>query len=504
MKFSISVLCLNNLSLTRRCIESIFAAGSNRDETELLIHDNGSTDGTKEWLEQLARDHANVIVTRSETNLGFIRPNIQNLAIAKGQYFLLLNNDTTVPFGWLEALEAPFKVFPTAALSGPEGACSQLLPNFHGTVGKKEYLEGSCLCCKTSLMREHRLFSPELVGAYGEDSDLSLRMRELGYTLHWVPLALKHARGATSAMVPQVRVWQDKNHTYLKRRWEHYLRVRTLDFPILVRRADAWGDVLLTTPIIRALRVQRPLSPIWVETNCTAIFRDNPHVSRCERKVPMSPSTLIIDLNMSYEAMTGTSIIDAYIHFTRTILGGGFTCEDKVPELYLNEAETNKAAMQMGDGQWVTVHAGPVCWRSKEWGLPKFHALTKTLMDRGYKVALIGSDKTGPVACTMDLRGLTTIHDMAAVIKRSVQFIGLDSLPLHIAQAVGTPAIGLFGVTSAKHILTAPNAIGIDSTAESAGMRHKIANQREVDDGGAAMSTITVDSVLDLVPIYER
>lgn len=500
MKFSVSILCLNNLAPTKRCIDSIYAAGwFVNDGMELLIHDNGSTDGTKEYLSELST-RPEVIVTRSETNLGFIRPNIQNLAMAKGEFYILLNNDCVVPPGWLEALEAPFKQFPSAAISGPEGSCSQLLPNFHGTAGKKEYIEGSCLCIKTSIARQHRLFSPELIGAYGEDSDLSLRMRELGYTLHWVPLALKHTRGATSAMVPQVRQWQEANHQYLRRRWAHYLRVRSFDFPIMIRRADAWGDVLLTTAIARELRVQRPLSPIWVETNCTPIFRDNPNVSRCERKIAVSPSTLIIDLNMSYEAMKETSIIDAYIHYTKTILGGGFTVGSKVPELFLRTAEINKAEMQMGDGAWVTVHAGPVCWRSKEWGLPRFHALTKRLMDLGWKVALIGSNKTGPVGCALDFRGMTTIHEMAAIIQKSKLFIGLDSLPLHVAQAVGTPSVGLFGVTSAKHILTAANAVGVDSSAESAGLRHRTVGQREVDDGGTAMNTITPEHVLEHVP----
>lgn len=501
MKFSISILCLNNLALTKRCIDSILEAGwFVRDGMELLIHDNGSTDGTREYLKELA-ERPDITVTRSETNLGFIRPNIQNLAMARGEYYILLNNDCVVPPRWLETLEAPFLKHTDAALSGPEGSCSQLLPNFHGTVGKKEYIEGSCLCCKTATIRYHCLFSPELTGAYGEDSDLSLRMRELGYSLHWVPLALMHTRGATSAMVPQVRQWQEANHLYLRRRWAHYLRVRTFDFPILIRRADAWGDVLLTTAIIRELRVQRPLSQIWVETNCTAIFRDNPNVARCERKIAMSPTTLIIDLNMSYESMRDISIVDAYAHYAKTILGGGFTIGSKVPELYLRSAEINKADMQMGDGPWITVHAGPVCWRSKEWGLPKFHALTKILMERGYKVALVGSNKTGPVGCTVDFRGLTSIHEMGAIILRSKLFIGLDSLPLHVAQAVGTPSVGLFGVTSAKHILTAANAVGVDSSAESAGLRHRTVGQREVDDGGTAMNTITIEHVLDKVPV---
>lgn len=503
MKFSISILCLNNLALTKRCLDSIFAAGSGKDEAELLIHDNGSNDGTWAYLSEIAK-RPHVRVTRSDKNLGFIKPNLAHLEAATGEYFVLLNNDATVPPGWLEALEKPFKIFAKAALSGPEAGCSELLPNFHGTTGKREYLEGSCLCCKTSIMREHGLFSPNLVGAYGEDSDLSLRMRELGYTLHWVPLSLQHTRGATSAMVPQARQWQEKNHEYLRRRWSHYLRVRKFDHPILIRRADAWGDVLLLTPIVRSLRAQRPLSPIWIETNCGEVFRGNPYVARYERRIAPSTDCLSIDLNGSYEAMTGISILDAYAHFVRVHLGGEFTLHNRGLEIFPNDTEQNKAHVQMPGEKWVAVHAGPVCWRSKEWGIDRFHALTKALLDRGYKVALVGSSRTAHLAHTLDFRGLTTVHEMAAIILRSDLFIGLDSFPLHVAQAVGTPSIGLFGITTSSFILTAQNAYGVNSKAESAGLRHRIANQREVDDGGAAMAAISVEEVMNAVLSYEQ
>jgi len=499
MKFSISILCLNNLNLTKRCIESV-RRHSPDGEYELIITDNGSNDGTWEYITDLQKYRSNISTVRYVTNKGFIQPNRDALALAKGEFFIMLNNDAVVPNGWLQELERPFLTFSKAALSGPDGSCSELQANFHGKVGRKEYLEGSCLCCKTEVVRRHGLFSPELVGAYGEDSDLSLRLRELGYTLHWVPVALQHVRGATSSMVPQARGWQQANHEYCLRRWSHYLRVRKFDHPILIRRADAWGDVLLLTPIIRALKQQRPLSPIWIETNCGEVFRGSPYVARYERRIQPTTDTLCLDLNGSYESMTDTSILDAYIHFTRTMLGGGFEVTERNLEIQLNEAETNKAVIQMqAKGPWVTIHAGPVCWRSKEWGAEKFHALAKKLMETGWSVALVGSSKSAPIAHTMDFRGLTTIHEMAGIIKNSDLFIGLDSFPLHVAQAVGTPSIGLFGITSAKHILTAPNSVGIDSDAESAGMRHRVTNQREVDDGGVAMSRITVEQVFAAV-----
>lgn len=510
MKFTISILALNNLSLTRRCLESVLAT-TNPDETEVILTDNGSTDGTREFFQP----HPGIAYVRNEKNEGFIEPNRKAFERAKGEFFILLNNDTVVPPGWLEKLEAPFRQFPTAALSGPDQGCSELGPDFHGRVGQKEYLEGACLCCRVSVIRKVGLFSPELSGAYGEDSDLSLRCREQGYTLHWCKdLKIQHARGATSAMVPQARGWQEANHNYLRRRWGHYLRVRRLDFPILIRRADAWGDVLLVSAIARELKRQRPLSPIHIETNCGDVFANNPNISHVDRKLNATPETLVIDLNMSYEAMREISIIDAYIHFTRSFLGGGFECASKQPDYFFDSRDAanpwpvteliSRNVVLESSKPWIAIHPGPVCWRSKEWGIPKFDALARLLISAGYNVVLVGAQQAAPMAHTIDLRGRTTIPQLAMLLSYCDKFVGLDSFPLHLAQAVKKSTLhdciyGIFGVTSSKYILTAPNAVGIDAEVESAGSRHRTTNAREVDDNGVAMDSISVERVLGAI-----
>lgn len=499
MKFLVSILCLNNLALTKRCLESVMA--NSGLDFEVLVTDNGSTDGTKEYLESLMGLNSEVTVVRHEKNTGFIEPNRRALKMAVdlgSEYLVLLNNDCVVPAGWLDELEAPFKKFTRAALSGPDEGCCSLHPNFHGYRGTAfEYLQGSVLCCKVSVMEKIGFIAPELVGAYGEDSYLSLRCRELGYTLHKASLHVPHVGSATSAMVPQVREWQSKNHLWLERRFAHYLSVRKFDFPIILRRADAWGDVLLLTPIIRKLAEERPLSPIYVETNCTDVFRDNPFVVRAERKIGLIPYALNIQLNMSYEALTQISIVDAYAKFVGNALGCSFVVNDTRPDISIDE----DCADQLLDyplmtDKVVAIHPGPVCWRSKEWGIEKFDKLAREMAKDGWKVVLVGSQKTAPCAHCVDLRGQTNIHQLAAVIHRANLFIGLDSFPLHVASAVNTPSIGLFGVTSSKFILTGNRSVGINSDAESAGLRHRMLNSREVDDGGAAMSHITVERVL--------
>jgi glycosyltransferase involved in cell wall biosynthesis len=69
---------------------------------ELILVDNGSTDGTREYLAGIV-DAAPVSVTviPDPTNLGFPAAINQALKAARGEYLVLLNNDSVVTDGWL-------------------------------------------------------------------------------------------------------------------------------------------------------------------------------------------------------------------------------------------------------------------------------------------------------------------------------------------------------------------------------------------------------------------
>jgi GT2 family glycosyltransferase/glycosyltransferase involved in cell wall biosynthesis len=102
-RVSIIVITFGNLDLTRRCIDSIFAK-SQYPNFEVIIVDNASTDGTPEYLRDLAARNASVKIILNQDNKGFAAANNQGLAIAGGDIIVLLNNDTVVTPGWLSKL----------------------------------------------------------------------------------------------------------------------------------------------------------------------------------------------------------------------------------------------------------------------------------------------------------------------------------------------------------------------------------------------------------------
>ncbi len=85
---------------------------------ELLAFDNGSRDGTPGYLRAVAEAHRHIRVTTSPENLGFAVANNRAIAGARGEFLVLLNNDTIVTPGWLPRLLAHLEVADVGAV-GP-------------------------------------------------------------------------------------------------------------------------------------------------------------------------------------------------------------------------------------------------------------------------------------------------------------------------------------------------------------------------------------------------
>jgi O-antigen biosynthesis protein len=92
----------NGRDLLERCLASLTRRRpADPDITiEILVSDDASTDGTAEWL---AQAYPGVRLVRSETNGGFCAAANAGIAAARGRFIQLLNNDTEVARGWIEA-----------------------------------------------------------------------------------------------------------------------------------------------------------------------------------------------------------------------------------------------------------------------------------------------------------------------------------------------------------------------------------------------------------------
>ncbi|MFB0524839.1 MAG: glycosyltransferase, partial [Phycisphaerae bacterium] len=97
---SIVIPVFNNVEYTKRCLKALIENTPN-SRYEVIIVDNGSTDGTKEFLKCLS---GSVKIISNCENLGFAKACNQGAAAADGNYLVFLNSDTKVQPGWLEQL----------------------------------------------------------------------------------------------------------------------------------------------------------------------------------------------------------------------------------------------------------------------------------------------------------------------------------------------------------------------------------------------------------------
>jgi GT2 family glycosyltransferase len=96
MILSIIIVNWNGRELTENCIESILLTDRERiekKEFEIIVIDNGSTDGSIEYLKSYSRP---VKLIRNEQNIGYAPACNQGMKEASGRYVLLLGNDTVI------------------------------------------------------------------------------------------------------------------------------------------------------------------------------------------------------------------------------------------------------------------------------------------------------------------------------------------------------------------------------------------------------------------------
>lgn len=133
---------------------------------------------------------------------------------------------------------------------------------------------------------------------------------------------------------------------------------------------------------------------------------------------------------------------------------------EKLPCLYLTEEDESRADQLLdqlgirGDRPIIIIQPGARYW-FKAWPDERFAELADRLAtDYGYQVLIGGSREEEALAQRIhesaksrpiSMAGLATLKQFAAIAKRAALFVGNDSGAMHIAAAVGTPVVALFG-----------------------------------------------------------
>jgi GT2 family glycosyltransferase len=114
MKLSIIILCWNDLKVIADCLASIYA-GTRSIEFEVIVSDNGSSDGSIEFIR---KKFPQVRLIENGRNLRFAKGNNVGIRASRGQYVLILNPDTLIHDGALDSVIAFADRHPEAGAFG--------------------------------------------------------------------------------------------------------------------------------------------------------------------------------------------------------------------------------------------------------------------------------------------------------------------------------------------------------------------------------------------------
>lgn len=261
---SIVVPVFNHLDLTKQCLHAVAQAGS-RHSYEVVVVDDGSSDGSAEWLSACP----NLRLHRMASNAGFIGASNAGAAVARGEYLVFLNNDTEPLGGWLDALLETFDELPGCGLVGgkliyPDGSLQEAggivfrngdacnvgrggdpADPRYDFVREVDYCSGACLAISRELFGALGGFDKRYSPAYYEDADLAFAVRAAGRKVIYQPRAeVVHYEGQTAGtdVARGVKKFQQLNRETFADKWRRVLQEqpRGMDFSLMPDRCATW------------------------------------------------------------------------------------------------------------------------------------------------------------------------------------------------------------------------------------------------------------------------
>ncbi len=261
-RVSIIIPVYNAWHYTYACLAAILHNTDTAIEFEVIVADDGSTDNTRAMLNQCP----GIRSIRNKKNLGFLRNVNCAASFARGEYLVLLNNDTEPQPGWLAKLVETFYTHTDVGLVGckfiyPNGSlqeaggivwCDASAWNYgrnadaenpaFNFVREVDYCSGAGVMIPTDLWKEIGGFDERYMPAYYEDTDLAFSVREAGRRVLYQPdSVVVHYEGVSSGtdVTSGVKGHQVINQKKFREKWGKQLTAFNLDNGTHVYKARA-------------------------------------------------------------------------------------------------------------------------------------------------------------------------------------------------------------------------------------------------------------------------
>jgi GT2 family glycosyltransferase len=239
MKLSIIIVNWNSLGYLRKCLTSLYT--HIRDLSfEVIVVDNASPES---GIETLNLDFPNVVVIKSDINLGFAGANNLGFARSSGEYVLFLNPDTELVDNTFKTMLDQSLALPDAGVIGCkllnsdlsiQTSCIQTFPTIPNQLLDYEYLRlrwpscyfwdigalfsesnqpvsvevisGACMLLRRDVFERAGMFTVDYF-MYAEDLDLCYKVKSLGFRNYYIGQAQVIHHGGRSSNLVNVSNW---------------------------------------------------------------------------------------------------------------------------------------------------------------------------------------------------------------------------------------------------------------------------------------------------------
>jgi O-antigen biosynthesis protein len=259
-RVSIVIAAYGKIDYTLRCLTSLISAQT-KTPYEVIVVEDASGDPLADRIGQVQ----GIVFVSNEKNLGYLRSCNETCKLAQGEFIVLLNNDTEVLPGAIDAMVALADTHPEAGIVGaklvyPDGRLQEagcitwrdgtawnfgrlqdpMLPQFN-YVREVDYASAACVLIRNQLWQALHGFDEHYLPAYCEDLDLAFRVRAAGSKVLYQPQAVVvHHEGishGTDTEAEGVKRYQTINQAKFRQRWAAVLDADHYDGSRCVFRA---------------------------------------------------------------------------------------------------------------------------------------------------------------------------------------------------------------------------------------------------------------------------
>ena len=247
---SVVILNWNGQAYIKGCLDSVLR--QDYGNVEVIVVDNASEDESPDIVHKNYRD---VVLIQNRSNLGFSVGNNIGIQRARGDFLLVLNNDTELDRGCITAMkrsidrdsrygtsaskiylkDSPGTIDAAGIVVFPDGLSIGRGRFEPGSLYEKEeevfFSSGCCALYRREMLEDIRIFGEyydEDFFAYAEDTDLGWRARLRGWKCVYAPTAVVyHARSASAGKYSPMKA-------FLVERNRMWLEVKNFPFPLIV------------------------------------------------------------------------------------------------------------------------------------------------------------------------------------------------------------------------------------------------------------------------------